>query len=55
MTSTSGSLRRISASSARESEDDRARGLAAGADAYLAKSAFDQRNLLATITQLLGE
>src|SRR5262249_6228976 len=38
---------------ARESEADRARGGAAGADAYLVKSAFDQENLLATIAQLL--
>ena len=37
----------------RESDGDRARGLAAGADAYLVKSAFDQANLLETISQLL--
>lgn len=36
-----------------ESERDRARGVEAGADAYLPKSAFDQRNLLETIAQLL--
>ncbi len=36
-----------------QSERDRARGLEAGADAYLAKSAFDQQQLLATIAQLL--
>jgi two-component system chemotaxis sensor kinase CheA len=38
---------------ARESEQDKARGLEAGADAYLVKSAFDQKNLLETIAQLL--
>jgi two-component system chemotaxis sensor kinase CheA len=38
---------------ARESEQDRTRGLEVGADAYLVKSAFDQRNLLETIAQLL--
>ena len=32
---------------------DRARGIAVRADAYLAKSGFDQKNLLATIGQLL--
>lgn len=36
-----------------ESEQDRARGLESGADAYLVKSAFDQGNLLDTIRQLL--
>ena len=35
------------------SEKDQARGLDVGADAYLVKSAFDQRNLLQTIAQLL--
>ena len=35
------------------SERDQARGLEAGASAYLVKSAFDQRNLLETIAQLL--
>jgi two-component system chemotaxis sensor kinase CheA len=38
---------------ARESEADKARGIEAGADAYLVKSAFDQKNLLETIAQLL--
>jgi two-component system chemotaxis sensor kinase CheA len=38
---------------ARQSEKDRARGVEVGADAYLVKSAFDQRNLLETIAQLL--
>jgi two-component system chemotaxis sensor kinase CheA len=36
-----------------DSEQDRARGLEAGADAYLVKSAFDQRALLETLKQLL--
>jgi two-component system chemotaxis sensor kinase CheA len=39
---------------ARESQEDRARGSAVGADAYLGKSAFDQQNLLATLAQLVG-
>jgi two-component system chemotaxis sensor kinase CheA len=38
---------------ARGDEADRARGLEAGADAYLVKSAFDQRTLLETLRQLL--
>ncbi|MEK7474559.1 MAG: response regulator [Candidatus Coatesbacteria bacterium] len=38
---------------AMESEADRSRGLEAGADAYLLKSAFDQARLLETIGQLL--
>jgi two-component system chemotaxis sensor kinase CheA len=38
---------------ARSSDKDRTRGLEVGADAYLVKSAFDQRSLLETITQLL--
>lgn len=38
---------------AMESEADKARGLAAGADAYRVKSGFDQSDLLATIGQLL--
>jgi DNA-binding response OmpR family regulator len=37
-----------------ESAEERARGLEAGADAYLPKSSFDQRDLLDTIHQLLG-
>jgi two-component system chemotaxis sensor kinase CheA len=36
-----------------ETERDKARGLAVGADAYLQKSAFDQRMLLQVIAQLL--
>ena len=39
---------------ARESEEDRARGAAVGADAYLGKSAFDQQNLLTTLAQMIG-
>jgi two-component system chemotaxis sensor kinase CheA len=37
-----------------ESERDRARGGEAGADAYIVKSGFDQRDLLTTVAQLLG-
>jgi two-component system chemotaxis sensor kinase CheA len=36
-----------------DSDDDRAAGLAAGADAYITKSNFDQRALLDTVSQLL--
>ncbi|MEW6368586.1 MAG: response regulator [Acidobacteriota bacterium] len=36
-----------------ESDKDKARGIEVGADAYLLKSAFDQRDLLRTIAQLL--
>ncbi|MBI4565715.1 MAG: response regulator [Planctomycetes bacterium] len=36
-----------------ESDRDKARGIDVGADAYLPKSAFDQKNLLQTIAQLL--
>jgi two-component system chemotaxis sensor kinase CheA len=39
---------------AREGAEDRQRGLDAGADAYIAKSAFDQAELLETARQLLG-
>jgi two-component system chemotaxis sensor kinase CheA len=38
---------------ARATEDDRGRGLTAGANAYLVKSSFDQTKLLETIAQLL--
>jgi two-component system chemotaxis sensor kinase CheA len=38
---------------AMESDADKTRGLAAGADAYCLKSAFDQKDLLATIARLL--
>ena len=37
-----------------ESADDRARGLEAGADAYLVKSSFDQATLLDAVHQLIG-
>ncbi len=36
-----------------ESQEDRRKGLQAGADAYIVKQAFDQEDLLATIKQLL--
>lgn len=36
-----------------ESEKDKTRGVEAGADAYLLKSGFDQKNLLSVISQLL--
>jgi two-component system chemotaxis sensor kinase CheA len=38
---------------ARETDQDKARGIDVGANAYLLKSAFDQRNLLECIAQLL--
>lgn len=37
-----------------ETPEHRARGLEVGADAYLAKSSFDQEHLLQTIRQLVG-
>ena len=37
-----------------ETPEDRSRGLEAGADAYLAKSSFDQEGLLDTVHQLIG-
>jgi two-component system chemotaxis sensor kinase CheA len=37
-----------------ETAEHRARGFDVGADAYLAKSSFDQQNLLDTLAQLLG-
>lgn len=40
--------------SSRSSEEDRRRGLEAGADAYVAKDGFDQRALLDTIERLVG-
>ncbi len=39
--------------SSRASEADRARGIEVGADAYIVKGAFDQKDLLETIAQLL--
>jgi chemotaxis protein histidine kinase CheA/ActR/RegA family two-component response regulator len=38
----------------RGSEDDRRRGMEAGADAYMAKQSFDQQALLATVERLVG-
>ena len=38
-----------------ETPGHRERGLAVGADAYIGKSSFDQRHLLDTLAQLLGE
>ncbi len=35
-------------------EDDRHRGIEAGADAYMAKRSFDQQTLLATVERLVG-
>jgi two-component system chemotaxis sensor kinase CheA len=40
---------------ARASDEDRRRGLEAGADAYLEKVRFDQRVLLQAVERLLGE
>ncbi|CAN5736063.1 response regulator [soil metagenome] len=37
------------------SDQDRARGLEAGADAYIVKSGFDQATLLKTVQQLIGD
>jgi two-component system, chemotaxis family, sensor kinase CheA len=36
------------------SEEDRQRGIEAGADAYMAKQSFDQQTLLATVHRLVG-
>ena len=38
----------------RSSDDDKRRGLEAGADAYIVKSAFDERALLGIVDDLLG-
>ena len=38
----------------RGGDEDRQRGLEAGADAYMAKRSFDQRALLETVEQLVG-
>lgn len=38
-----------------ESPQDRARGLEAGADAYIAKSGFNQATLLEAVNQLIGD
>jgi two-component system, chemotaxis family, sensor kinase CheA len=39
----------------RASEEDRQRGLEAGADGYIVKRAFDQASLLAAVERLLGQ
>jgi CheY-like chemotaxis protein len=38
----------------RGSDDDRRRGIEAGADGYMAKRGFDQQALLATVERLVG-
>jgi two-component system chemotaxis sensor kinase CheA len=38
----------------RDSDEDRRRGLEAGADAYIIKSAFDEAQLLAVVERVLG-
>ena len=38
-----------------DKQEQRARGLGAGADAYITKSSFDQDTLLSIVRQLLGE
>jgi chemotaxis protein histidine kinase CheA len=38
----------------REKDEDKKRGIAVGADAYIVKGAFDQSNLLATVKSLIG-
>ena len=40
--------------SAKESEQDKKRGMEAGASAYIMKSTFDQTELLDTIERLIG-
>jgi two-component system, chemotaxis family, sensor kinase CheA len=37
------------------SDENRARGLEAGADAYIVKSSFDQESLIGTVQQLIGD
>jgi chemotaxis protein histidine kinase CheA len=37
-----------------EKEEDKRKGIEVGADAYITKSTFDQRNLLGTIERLIG-
>jgi DNA-binding response OmpR family regulator len=39
----------------RTNEDDHRRGLDAGADALIVKSAFDEASLLAAVSRLLGD
>jgi two-component system chemotaxis sensor kinase CheA len=38
----------------RSSDEDRQRGLDAGADGYIRKSGFDESGLLAAVNRLLG-
>jgi CheY-like chemotaxis protein len=38
----------------RQKDEDRKRGVAVGADAYIVKGAFDQSNLLETVRSLIG-
>jgi two-component system chemotaxis sensor kinase CheA len=38
-----------------EAPEQRMRGMEVGADAYLGKSSFDQRHLLETLAQLVGD
>ena len=38
----------------RDSEDDRQRGIAAGADAYVTKGAFDHQQLLEMVRRLMS-
>lgn len=40
--------------STRDSEDDKRRGISVGADAYIVKSSFDQKDLMMWINRLLG-
>ncbi|HSJ55672.1 MAG TPA: response regulator, partial [Anaerolineae bacterium] len=40
--------------SSRDKEEDRRRGLDAGADAYIVKGTFDQEDLTTTVASLLG-
>jgi two-component system chemotaxis sensor kinase CheA len=40
--------------SSRASDEDRLRGMEAGADGYIVKSAFDERGLLTAVERLLG-
>jgi CheY-like chemotaxis protein len=37
-----------------EKDEDKKRGIAVGADAYIVKRAFDQSNLLDTVKSLIG-
>ena len=39
----------------RASDEDRRRGVEAGADAYMVKDSFDQHALLDTVAQMVGE